>query len=389
MRSGLLAEFETPDGELLRAVTELRSAGLPAARRVHAVPDPRGWSEALGLRRSPLNWIILPVALAGAGRGYLVQWFCNAFDYPLNVGGRPAHAVAGLHPDHVRDDGALGRPHRVRRAPRPRPAARALAPGVRRPRVRARLHRSVLGRHRRAAIRRSSAPSPSEISPISAPSPWPGPERTERSARMTRGRLLSLSCLAAALCLSCTPVTTADAEPGDADLLDLERMLSQRRFAPYQQTDLFDNGAAMRHLARGRRAERPRDRRSRAHPRVHGRNVRGAHAGPGDHRAAPAREGALRDPLRGLPRGRRRWRVGGRAQHDAAAPAVPRRRARAGVPARAASTGSSSRATGSCARTRSQVPLMERWAIVAYLKALGKSRATALDAPPHPSASAP
>ncbi|CAN94682.1 hypothetical protein sce4519 [Sorangium cellulosum So ce56] len=31
-----------------------------------------------------------------------------------------------------------------------------------------------------------------------------------------------------------------------------------------------------------------------------------------------------------------------------------------------------------------QVPLMERWAIVAYVKALGKSRATALDALPPP-----
>ena len=50
---------------------------------------------------------------------------------------------------------------------------------------------------------------------------------------MTRGLPLSLSCLAAALCLSCSPVTTADAEPGDADLLDLERMLRQRRYTVF------------------------------------------------------------------------------------------------------------------------------------------------------------
>ncbi|WP_437595326.1 DUF3341 domain-containing protein [Sorangium sp. So ce590] len=96
MRRGLLAEFETPEA-MLRAIAELRSRGY---RRLDAfTPYPvHGLDEALGLRRSPLNWIVLPFALAGAAGGYLVQWYNNAYDYPLNVGGRPQHAAPAFVP---------------------------------------------------------------------------------------------------------------------------------------------------------------------------------------------------------------------------------------------------------------------------------------------------
>ncbi|AUX44135.1 membrane protein [Sorangium cellulosum] len=96
MRAGLLAEFETPEA-MLRAITELRGRGY---RRLDAfTPYPvRGVDEALGLRRSPLPWIVFPFAIAGAAGGYLVQWHNNAYDYPLIVGGRPAHAAPAFVP---------------------------------------------------------------------------------------------------------------------------------------------------------------------------------------------------------------------------------------------------------------------------------------------------
>ncbi|AUX23727.1 membrane protein [Sorangium cellulosum] len=96
MKRGLLAEFETPEA-MLRAIKELRSRGY---RRLDAfTPYPvHGVDEALGLRRSPLNWILLPFSLAGAAGGYLVQWYLNAVDYPVVVGGRPAHAAPAFVP---------------------------------------------------------------------------------------------------------------------------------------------------------------------------------------------------------------------------------------------------------------------------------------------------
>ncbi|WP_437719376.1 cytochrome c [Sorangium sp. So ce448] len=200
---------------------------------------------------------------------------------------------------------------------------------------------------------------------------------------MTRGRLLSLSCLAAALCLSCTPVTTADAEPGDADLLDLERMLRQRRFAPYQPTDLFDDGSVMRHPPAG---AVPNDR------------VTGD---PGLTQGFTGETYVARIPvpvtIELLQYGKERFEIHCAACHGIAGdgesevartmtlrrpPSLVDPRVQAFPPGRIYRV--IVEGYGLMRSYEAQVPLMERWAIVAYVKALGKSRATALDALPPP-----
>ncbi|WP_437594853.1 c-type cytochrome [Sorangium sp. So ce1000] len=200
---------------------------------------------------------------------------------------------------------------------------------------------------------------------------------------MTRGRLLSLSCLAAALCLSCTPVTSPGAEPGELDALDLERMLSQRRFGPYQETDLFDNGSVMRHPPEG---TVPNDRVT-GDPELtdgftgetyvarvpvpvtlellqHGKErfeilCAACHGVAGDGESEVARNMTLRRP-----------------------PSLVDPRVQAFPPGRIYRV--IVEGYGLMRSYEAQVPLMERWAIVAYVKALGKSRATALDALPPP-----
>jgi Protein of unknown function (DUF3341) len=96
MHAGMLAEFRTSE-ELLRAVRELRARGF---RRLDAfTPYPvKGLEQALGLTRSPLNWLVFPLAMGGAGLAYLIQWWCNAIDYPINVGGRPLHSALAFIP---------------------------------------------------------------------------------------------------------------------------------------------------------------------------------------------------------------------------------------------------------------------------------------------------
>jgi hypothetical protein len=96
MRTGLLAEFATPD-DLLRAVRELGARGF---RRLDAfTPYPiKGLEQALALPRSTLPWMVFPFAMAGAGLAYLIQWWCNAVDYPLNVGGRPLNSAPAFIP---------------------------------------------------------------------------------------------------------------------------------------------------------------------------------------------------------------------------------------------------------------------------------------------------
>jgi hypothetical protein len=96
METGVLGEFEDPEA-MLRAIHELKRRGW---RRLDAfTPYPvEGLEEALDLRRSTLNWRVLPFAILGAGGGYFIQWFCNGFNYPINVGGRPPHSAPAFIP---------------------------------------------------------------------------------------------------------------------------------------------------------------------------------------------------------------------------------------------------------------------------------------------------
>lgn len=95
-RSGLAAEFATPDG-LLAAARALREAGYVELDACTPFPID-GLDEALALARSPLNWLVFPLGMGGAGLGFFILWYCNAYSYVLNVGGRPPFAAAAFVP---------------------------------------------------------------------------------------------------------------------------------------------------------------------------------------------------------------------------------------------------------------------------------------------------
>lgn len=96
MNTGLLAEAadETTLFALARGLRRLGYERLDAFTPCD-VPGLRG---ALGLRRSPFGWLVFGVGVTGALVGYLIQWWTNARDYPLDVGGRPAHAIPAFIP---------------------------------------------------------------------------------------------------------------------------------------------------------------------------------------------------------------------------------------------------------------------------------------------------
>src|ERR1044071_2974071 len=87
---GLMAEFGEPQG-LIDAAHRARAAGY---RKVEAyTPYPiEAVSEALGLHRSKLPLIVLVGGILGALGGYLLQYWINVWEYPLNIGGRPFHS---------------------------------------------------------------------------------------------------------------------------------------------------------------------------------------------------------------------------------------------------------------------------------------------------------
>jgi hypothetical protein len=88
-RRFLLAEFTTPSG-LLAGTTKMREAGYKNLD-THSPFPIHGLEEALGLGRPKIPLIVLFGAIAGACIAYSLIYFCNVFDWPMNIGNRPAH----------------------------------------------------------------------------------------------------------------------------------------------------------------------------------------------------------------------------------------------------------------------------------------------------------
>jgi hypothetical protein len=96
VKADLVAEFDAPE-PLARAIVALRRRGYRAIDAFTPYPL-KAIDAALGLRRSPISWLLFPIWTAAAAGAYFVQWWCNAYDYPLDVGGRPPHSAPAFVP---------------------------------------------------------------------------------------------------------------------------------------------------------------------------------------------------------------------------------------------------------------------------------------------------
>jgi hypothetical protein len=84
---GMIAEFTGPE-PLVEATKSAFSAGY---RRLDAyTPFPvHGLAEAMGRRGIRIPLIVLAGGIIGGAGGFLLQTYGAAYDYPLNIGGRP------------------------------------------------------------------------------------------------------------------------------------------------------------------------------------------------------------------------------------------------------------------------------------------------------------
>ena len=93
---GVLAEFATP-ADLYHACERVRDEGY--TRWDAHTPFPvHGLASAMGLRRSPLPWIVLVAGLTGAAVGFLLQWCVHVEAYPLVISGKPYNAWPAFIP---------------------------------------------------------------------------------------------------------------------------------------------------------------------------------------------------------------------------------------------------------------------------------------------------
>lgn len=88
---GLLAEFDNPDA-LVDAAEKVRDAGYK--RWDSHTPFPiHGLDSAMGIESTILPWIVAGAGMMGACGGLLLQWYTNAYDYPLLISGKPLFSL--------------------------------------------------------------------------------------------------------------------------------------------------------------------------------------------------------------------------------------------------------------------------------------------------------
>lgn len=84
---GVMAEFETAD-QLIAATRAAVAAGY--TRLDGYSPYPVGEvADELGFPRSEIGAVMFIGGLCGATFGFLMQYYLNGIDYPLNIGGKP------------------------------------------------------------------------------------------------------------------------------------------------------------------------------------------------------------------------------------------------------------------------------------------------------------
>jgi hypothetical protein len=96
VQRGLLAEFATPEA-LTKAVVRLRELGYTKLDTYTPYPV-KPALEALELPRSRVSLWTLIFGLIGGAAAYFLEWWMNAYDYPINVGGRPPHSAPAFIP---------------------------------------------------------------------------------------------------------------------------------------------------------------------------------------------------------------------------------------------------------------------------------------------------
>jgi Alternative complex III, ActD subunit len=92
----LLAEFENP-AALLQAAARMRDSGY-VKFDCHSPFPIHGMDEAMGLKRSPLGYIVFTVAAVGLAAGVLLEWWTSTIAYPLVISGKPFFSYQAYGP---------------------------------------------------------------------------------------------------------------------------------------------------------------------------------------------------------------------------------------------------------------------------------------------------
>jgi hypothetical protein len=95
MAEGLVAEFDDLE-RAIAAAERLHRLGYERVEAYTPYPVPR-LEELLGVRRTRIPVGVLAMGITGATVAFLILWWTNSIDYPIDVGARPYNGL----PAHV------------------------------------------------------------------------------------------------------------------------------------------------------------------------------------------------------------------------------------------------------------------------------------------------
>jgi len=93
---GLLAQFKTSE-DLVRAAQSAYANGYRRLDAYSPFPVPN-LAPSLGFRKNSVPLVCLVGGLLGGSIAYILQYWINVIEYPVNVGGRPLHAWPSFIP---------------------------------------------------------------------------------------------------------------------------------------------------------------------------------------------------------------------------------------------------------------------------------------------------
>ena len=87
---GIMAEFDSAQA-LIDAAHKTHGAGYKKIDAYSPFPI-EGLAEEIGFHHDEVPLVVLIGGIIGGCTGYLMQYWMAAVDYPLNIGGKPAHS---------------------------------------------------------------------------------------------------------------------------------------------------------------------------------------------------------------------------------------------------------------------------------------------------------
>lgn len=93
---GLLAEFDNPHA-LLEAAQKMNQEGFKKYD-CHSPFPIHGMDDAMGLKRSPLGFIVFFFAAGALLSGVALEWWTSTIDYPIVISGKPFFSYQAYGP---------------------------------------------------------------------------------------------------------------------------------------------------------------------------------------------------------------------------------------------------------------------------------------------------